>query len=183
MQIRLLPVEEWQITPWIQHCILPWWPKWCLRKHKSRLPCRWSSDGSPLLGNGTIHCSIKEPFGKLSRSAQVWRAPLFSTTITGNLKKAVIEFIAAYGNCYWSLEAQQWVLLTPEWDYSIAPRMPEVEECRGKERRSEKSLRMLESQSFFQVRRRSSCQLPCYDYIYSTAAYREIWTIVQRWST
>lgn len=45
---------------------------------------------------------------RVSRPVQVWRAPLFSTTITGNLKKAVIEFIAAYGNCYGSLEAQQW---------------------------------------------------------------------------
>lgn len=105
---RLLPMEVWQITRWTQHCVLPWWPEWCLHKHKSHLPCRWSSDGSPLLGNRTIHCSIKEPFAKLSRSAQVWGAPLFSTTITGNLKKAVIEFIAAYGNCYWSREAQQW---------------------------------------------------------------------------
>lgn len=133
-------MEVWQITSWTRHCVLPWWPKWCLRKHKSRLPCRWSSDGSPLLGNRTIHGSIKEPFGKLSRSAQVRRAPLFSTTITGNLKKGRYWVYCSL----WKLLLIPWGttmgLLTPEWDYSIAPRMPEVEKHRGKTRRSEKNL-------------------------------------------
>lgn len=35
--------------------VLPWWPTWCLHKHRSRLPCRWSSDGNLLLGKREIH--------------------------------------------------------------------------------------------------------------------------------
>lgn len=120
---------------------------WCLHKHKSRLPCRWSSDGSPLLGNKTIHCSIKEPFAKVSRSAQVWRAPLFSTTITGNLKKAVIEFTAAYGNCYWSREAQQWGYWHRNGTIQLLPECLKWRNVEGGRKGVKNFLRMLKSQS------------------------------------
>lgn len=116
---------------------------------------------------------------KASRSAQVWRAPLFSTTITGNLKEAVIEFIAAYGNCYWSLEAQQWGYWYQNGTIQL---LRECLKCRNTEGRREGVKIFEESEPFFQVRSCSPCLLPRHPEIHSTAAWSEIWTTVQRWS-
>lgn len=116
---------------------------------------------------------------KASRSAQVWRAPLFSTTITGNLKEAVIEFIAAYGNCYWSLEAQQWGYWYQNGTIQL---LRECLKCRNAEGRREGVKIFEESEPFFQVRSCSPCLLPRHPEIHSTAAWSEIWTTVQRWS-
>lgn len=155
--------------------VLPWWPTWCLHKHRSRLPCRWSSDGNLLLGKREIH--------RLHQSQRV-SAGLESSIIFNNYnwqskKKAVIEFIAAYGNCYWSLEAQQWGYWHQNGTIQL---LRECLKCRDAEGRREGVKIFEESEPFFQVRGWGPCLLPRHPEIHSTAAWSEIWIIVQRWS-
>lgn len=130
------------LSAWRTLCttsVLPWWPKWCLHKHKSRLPCRWSSDGNLLLGKREIH--------RPNQSQQV-SAGLESSIIFNNYNWQSKRGRYWVYCSLWKLLLIPWGttmgLLIPKWDNSIAVRMPWSAET---QREGEKEWKSLRSQS------------------------------------